>query len=448
MEKEAKGFGFGEKDESYQLTKPAATGASQPSLITGTQQAGTPSGTAQAPGKPVEKQIILNIAEAKGSKIMLRQTAGVIHYTGNPILDTFQRINDYFIEHTKIKIRDKATFFRLLAVMLNAGLSMIKSLNTLGAQSEKSPRLARVLFALAKSIEGGKSLSESMSDYPDIFDEAQIGVIKAGEASGQLNKTLKSLADEMEKSASIGGKIKGAMIYPAVIFTMLGIVMFLMMVLVVPQLSTIFTQSGKELPLPTQIMISVSNFCLNYWYLVVGGVIAFAVGFSAWKSTRMGKYYWDYFKLIMPAFGDINTKGAISKFARSLSNMMTSGVPIIKSMEIVAHAIGNEVYKRRLLLCAEDMKRGIPMAENMSESKLFPSMLVNMIEVGEQTAQLDTVILKVADFYDEQIDETVKNISKIMEPMVMGVIGVCVGGLVAAIMLPIMEMANIAGSIS
>lgn len=398
-----------------------------------------------APKKPQEKQIRLEITEARGGKILLRRHEEVVTLTGNPVIDTFRKLNQYFVSHTKIKIRDKATVFRLLAVMLNAGLPLIKSLNTLGVQQQKNPRLSSILFDLAHKIEGGESLSVAMSEHLDVFDEAQIGVIKAGEASGQLNKTLRSLAEEIEKSASVQGKIKGALIYPMVIMTLLIGVIFLMMIMVVPQMTQLFIQSGQELPLPTKILIGISDFSVKYWPIVIIAVVGLVVGIGAWKKTRTGTYLWDAMLLKLPIFGPIFQKGALSKFSRSFSNMMASGVPIIKSIEIVAHAVGNEVYKRRLLLTAEDMKRGIPMAENMSESKLFPKILVNMIEVGEQTAQLETVVLKVAEFYDEEIDEVVNSLTKIMEPLILAIIGVTVGGLVAAIMLPIIQLTNVAG---
>lgn len=393
-----------------------------------------------------EKQITLNIAEAKGNKILLRKQGGSMDYTGNFVVDSFKKVNDYLIDHSKVKLRDKATFFRLLAVMMNAGLPLIRSLNTLGVQSEKSPHLAKILFDLARQIEGGRSLSDAMGDYPDVFGDAAIGVVRAGEASGQLNKTLKSLADEIEKSASVTGKIKGALVYPLVIMILLISVIFLMMIMVVPQMTKLFTQTGAELPLPTQILIGLSDFSVNFWPFILGGLAALIFGVGVWKKTRSGKYIWDYMKLKMPVFGSIMQKGALSKFARGFSNLMGSGVPIIKSIEIVAHSIGNEVYKKRLLLTAEDMKRGIPMAENLSESSLFPKILVNMIEVGEQTAQLETVVLKVAEFYDEEIDNVVASLTKIMEPLILVIIGVTVGGLVAAIMLPIIQLTNIAGN--
>lgn len=419
-EKQAKGFGMAEKGETFEIKK------------------------GQAPAQAAGKQIRLEISEAKTGKILLHRQAG-LQLTGNPVLDGFRRFNQFFIDHSKIKLRDKATFFRLLAVMMNAGLPLVKSLNTLGVQSEKVPRLAKILFEMARSIEAGKSLSETMGEYPDVFEDSQLGVVKAGEASGQLNKTLKSLAEEIEKSASITGKIKGALVYPIVIMSILVGVIFLMMIMVVPQMTQLFTQTGQELPLPTQILIAVSTFSINYWPVVIISIFGFIFGVGTWKRTRSGRYYWDYMMLKMPIFGPIIQKGALSKFARSFSNLMGSGVPIIKSIEIVSYAVGNEVYKRRLLLTAEDMKRGIPMAENMAESKLFPKILVNMIEVGEQTAQLENVVLKVAEFYDEEIDNVVKSLTKIMEPLILVIIGVTVGGLVAAIMLPIIQLTQNAG---
>lgn len=426
-EKQAKGFGQAEKDEAFTIEKEEAI-LEQP--VSG------------------EKQIVLNIAEAKGSKILLRQKVGLIKFTGNPVLDNYKRLNEFFIDHSKVKVRDKATFFRLLSVMLNAGLPLIRSLKTLAVQSEKSPKLSKILFEMARGIEGGSSLSEAMSNYSEVFNDANIGVIRAGEASGQLNKTLKSLAEELEKTASITGKIKGALVYPVVILVLLVAVIFLMMIMVVPQITKLFTETGATLPLPTRILIALSNFSVAYWPFVILGFLGLIVGVGVGKRTRVGKYIWDSLLLRLPIFGNIFQKGALSKFARGFSNLLGSGVPIIKSIEIVAHAVGNEVYKRRLLLTAEDMKRGIPIAENMAESKLFPKMLVNMIEVGEQTAQLETVTVKIADFYDEEIDTVVQSFTKIMEPLILVIIGITVGGLVAAIMLPIIELTNMAGGIS
>lgn len=427
-EKKAGDFGRTEEGQTYKVGPGATNGEN---------------------GLMPEKKLVLEITHAEGEPDkkmkLVKKKPGEFELTGNPIIDGYNKLNDYLISTSKIKLKEKAVMYRLLAVMLNAGLPLIKSLRTLGYQTEKTPKLSKVLFAMATRIEGGKSLSDAMEEYSDIFSNAEKGVVKAGEASGQLNKTLKSLADEIEKNASITGKVKGAMIYPVVILVLLVGAIFLMMILVIPQLSDLFSQAGQDLPLPTKVLVIISNFSVNYWPFIIMGVIGFVFAFQSWAKTRFGSYAVDWFKLNMPVFGPVFQKTVLSKFSRSFSNMMGSGVPIIKSIEIVAAAVGNEVYRKRLLLTAEDMKQGIPMAENMSESKLFPKMLVNMIEIGEQTAQLESIMLKIADFYDDEVNNVVAALSKIMEPMILVFIGVTVGGLVAAVMLPIMQLTDVAG---
>lgn len=428
-EKKASGFGYGDKSEAFSMeqAEPAAK-----------REAGAAGGG---------HRILLNIADARSSKIMLRlKDGGALRLTGSPVVDTYRRLNDWLINSAKVKLKDKAVFLRLLSVMLNAGLPLIRSLKTLGVQSEKSPKLSKILFRMASDIENGGSLSSAMAQHKDVFGDAEVGVVKAGEASGQLNQTLKSLAVELEKTASITGKVKGAMVYPIAVLGLLTIAIFLMMILVVPQITQLFTKTGQELPLPTRILIAASGFSVQYWPFIILGVILTGVLFGIWRKTRTGRYILDSIKLKLPVFGTIFQKTALSKFARGFSNMLGSGVPIIKSIEIVAHSIGNDVYKRRLLLTAEDMKRGIPMAENLSESKLFPRMLVNMVEVGEQTAQLENVMVKIADFYDDEVETVVASLTKVMEPLILVVIGLTVGGLVAAIMLPIMQLTQSAGS--
>ncbi len=398
--------------------------------------------------KPGKDGIVIDIGADKTSlqKIFItRKKPGEL--TGNKLIDGYNKLNDLLISSSKIQTRDMAAFFRLLAVMINAGIPLIKSLNTLAVQSSKLPKLKKVLFALAKKLEGGISLSKAMLEFPEVFSEAQVGAIQAGEASGQLNKTLLDLASELEKNASIAGKVKGAMIYPVAIILLMAGVVTLMMVMVIPQLKDLFAQSGKDLPIYTQYMISLSDFMVGQWYILLALLIASAAGFMYWKKTKTGKYYWDYFLISVPVFGELVKKSLLSKFSHSFGNLLSSGVPIIKAIEIVATASGNEVYRKRLLLSAEDMKGGIPLAESMSSSNLFPTMLVNMLEVGEQTAQLENVTRKVAEFYDEEVDNAVKSLTKLMEPLIMIVMGVVVGGLVAAIMLPIIQLTDIGNSI-
>jgi len=404
-------------------------------------------------GEPnAEKKIdgfIMNIeADDKKSaqRIFLNKQANLSKITGNPIIDGFNKFNDYLISQSKIKVQEIAVFFRLLSVMINAGLPLIKSLNTLAVQAEKNPKLSKILLELARDIESGNSLSKSMTKYPDVFSESQLGAIQAGEASGQLNKTLMDLATEAEKSAMIMGKVKGALIYPVVILCIMAGVIFLMMVMVVPQISTLFSQSGKKLPAITIYLMAASDFCVAYWWAIIGFVFAFISALSAWRKTKNGRYYWDVFILKLPIFGDLVKKSTLSRFAYGFGNLLSSGVSIVKAMEIVAASSGNEVYRKRFLLAAEDMKSGIPLAENLSNSDLFPTMLVSMIEVGEQTAQLENVTKKLALFYDDEVNNSVSALTKMMEPLIIVIVGVVVGGLVAAIMMPIIQLTDIAGA--
>lgn len=399
-------------------------------------------------GQNKDEGLVMNIGldRKKIEKIYLKKVANASQLTGNPILDSFTKLNDYLIEHNKVKVKDVAVIFRLLSTMINAGIPLIKSLNTLGAQAEKTPRLQRVLFDMAHEVEGGSSLSKALGKYPDVFTEAQLGAVQAGEASGQLNKTFKNLAEESEKSAAIVGKVKGALIYPIVILVIMFGVVFVMMLLVVPQISGLYSQAGKDLPAVTQILITMSDFTVSYWWLMILAVIGIISGIMSWKRTKSGRFYWDKMLLALPVFGNLVQKSTLAKFSYGFGNLLASGVPIIKAIEIVSMGVGNEVYRKRFLLTAEDMKSGIPMAENLSNSKLFPSMLVNMIEVGEQTAQLENVTQKVADFYNEEVNNAVNSLTKIMEPLIIVVVGITVGGLVAAIMLPIMQLTSLAGA--
>jgi type IV pilus assembly protein PilC len=387
----------------------------------------------------------IDAIKKKSGAIFIKKAANTSKLTGNPLFDAYTKLNDYLVEHTKVKAKDIAVTFRLLSTMINAGIPLIKSLNTLGTQAEKTPRLRNILYDMAHELEAGSNLSKAMGKYPDVFTEAQLGAVQAGEASGQLNTTFRNMATESEKASAIVAKVKGALIYPIVVLVILFAVIFLMMLLVVPQISGLYSQAGKDLPGVTLALMTMSDFTISYWWLIILFVVGFVFGLSTWKKTKSGKYYWDYFLLKLPAFGNLVQKATLAKFSYSFGNLLASGVPIIQAMEIVSMAVGNEVYRRRFLLTAEDMKSGIPMAENMSNSKLFPSMLVNMIEVGEQTAQLENVTKKVAKFYNEEVKTAVNSLTKIMEPMIMVIVGAVVGGLVAAIMLPIMQLTSLAG---
>jgi len=395
-----------------------------------------------------DSRITLNIEEDSSQGVVLESVRKRrVEATGNPIVDLFNRINMYMIQHSKIKINVKANFFHLLSVMINSGIPMVKSLNALADQSVKTPKMKYIIEEMGENIIAGASLSKSLFMYPDVFSEQEIGMIQAGEASGQLSKVLGVLAHDTEKASSIRKKVKSALMYPMVLFSLLIVVVAVMLIYVIPQLTELFASAGGELPLITRIVVALSDFFVKQKVILLLAVIVLTVFIIVFKKTEQGKYFFDLLLIKIPVFGELFQKSYLSRFARSLSNLLDSSVSILKTLEITANSIGNEVYRRRLMLSMEDVKQGIPLAENLTESDLFPPMTVSMIEDVEQTAQLDTITAKVADFYENEVDTAVAGLSKIIEPIMLIVIGLTVGAVVAAIMLPIMNLANLAGSL-
>ncbi len=359
---------------------------------------------------------------------------------------TFNKINEYLVSKSGVKVKDKANFFHLLAVMLNAGIPMIKAIRSLYGQLDKSPALSAVVKTLADDVEGGQSLSDAMIKHHHIFTEAEVGMIQSGEASGQLSNVLNNLSEDLDKAHMVRTKIKGAMMYPSFLFIALIMVIVAMMVGVVPKMMELFDSTGEELPQVTQVVIGMSDFMVNNGLGILLGLISIIVFLYFFKKTDTGNYMMDNAKLHMPIFGKLLQKGYLSRFSRSLGNLVDSKISIVRALEITANSIGNEVYRRKLMLSMEDIKQGIPLAENLSSSSLFPPMLVSMIDVGEQTAQLDEITKKVAKFYEDEVDTAVNSISKLIEPIIIVTIGLSVFAVVAAVMLPLIQLSNITSS--
>lgn len=425
MPKQAKDFAFAGKEIFDLENKAGKTGGKQP--------------------------IVLNIDEdevisEKGRKILRKGPIIAIQSSGFFLADWYKKINSFFLSHSKIKSEEKANFFHLLGVMVNAGVPVIKSLKSLLGQIDPQTHLYAVVEDMYHKIEEGQSLSDAMSFYANDFSEMEIGMIESGEASGQLNATLEGLASDIERRNEIRHKIKSALMYPAAIIVLLVVVLIVMMVFVIPKLEDLFTRSSEQLPLITRIVVGTSHFLIDYKWLLILGIIGLIVFIVLGKKTGEGKYVWDKLKISIPIFGKLFKMTYLARFARSIANLISSGVPIVKTIDITSTAVGNEVYKRKLYLTSEDIKQGIPLAENLSDSKLFPPMIVNMVEVGEKTAQLDSIMKKVADYYEEEVATSVEGLSKIIEPLVLVLIGLSVGAIVAAVMLPIMQLSNMAGN--
>lgn len=360
------------------------------------------------------------------------------------------QINGYLAKFTKISDEDKVTFFRLMATMINAGISITKSLKILQNQVE-NVHFQQIISEVEFKIENGASFSEAMASYRAVFNDAQIGMVESGEATGRLNQTLLQIATETEKASQLRKKIKGAMIYPITVILIMIAAMYAVMTLVMPQIKEVFEGLGGELPRSTQMLIAISDFAVAETYglpnailsLLVLGVLFFL--FMKWKVTQSGKRIWSNFVMILPLFGKLMKKGSLARFCRSLSTLTNSGIGIVKALYITASSVGNPLYEERIKQIADDVKRGITMGENIrDDEKFFPPMVVGMVNVAEQTAQVDSITGKLADFYEEEVDEMVKNLSSLMEPIIIVVLGGTVGFLVISVMMPILQSSDLA----
>ncbi|MDD2487172.1 MAG: type II secretion system F family protein [Candidatus Gracilibacteria bacterium] len=354
---------------------------------------------------------------------------------------SLESINDWIIARQRISLNGKVMFFRLLSTMVNAGISILKAISILDKQ-EQNPILKKLYSEIIHGIRSGKNLSTCLRDYDDNFTDSECSIIESGEKTGKLNSALIQLADQVEKIENMTKKIKGALIYPvAIIFVMFGAVSVLM-TLVVPKIVEIFGDKSKLPPL-TQILIGTSDFFVNYLWLIIMFVIGFIIFIGFWKKTPYGKYKFDQFMLYIPIFGSMNRKVVLSKFARVLSNLLGNGISIVESLRIVSDIAGNEVYRQRIMLLREDIKKGIKIGESLEDDALFPDMLVQMIKVGEETAKLDTIIIKIADFYDDEVETTINNIQKLLEPIIIVTMAVVIGFIAIGIMQPIMNLSEI-----
>lgn len=350
------------------------------------------------------------------------------------------RLNNVFLSFQKINIRDKVVFYRLISVMLDSGMTLIKWITTLEKQ-EKNKYIKEMYNDFIINLKEWKNLSECMENFEMSFSESEIGMVKSWEKTWKLNDVLLSIADQVEKIASIITKLKWALIYPAIIILVVIWVVIVMMIFVVPKLLEIF-ENKDALPASTKLLITISDFLIHYWWtLLILLSIAYLL-FAVWIQTEEGKFYLDKFKLSIPKFWLLYKKYILSKFSRIFANLIASWVSVVESLRIVANSLNNEIYRQRILLLMEDVKAWIKIRESIDSDPLFPDMMVQMIQVWEQTATLDKTIVKVADFYDEQFNVTISAINKLVEPIIIVFLAVTVWFIAISIMQPIMWLAD------
>lgn len=339
----------------------------------------------------------------------------------------------------RAKSSDLVIFTRQFSTMVEAGLPVVEILDILLEQTD-DPGFKIAVSDVRTSVRGGSDLSSAMGKFPKVFGPLYVNLIRAGEASGDLDVILKRLAVYLEKNASLKRKIVSAMTYPAVsLFLVIAITVGLL-VFIVPQFEEMFSKMRIELPLPTRIVLAISNTLIYYWYLVISWTVIIIVVLTLAHKTARGRYIMDSIKLRAPVFGELFQKVALSRFSRTFSTMLRSGVPMLGSLDIVASTAGNGVVEEAVMASRDAVRQGEALASPLSECSVFPPMVVRMISVGERTGALETLLEKVADFYDEQVDAAVETLTSIIEPVMIGVMGVLVGGIVIAIFMPILEL--------
>lgn len=343
----------------------------------------------------------------------------------------------------KITSKDIAIFSRQLATMMSAGVPLVQAFEIVG-RGHENPAMQELILAIKTDIEGGTPLADALGKHPAHFDSLFVNLVRAGEQAGALETLLDKIATYKEKTEALKGKIKKALMYPAAVIVVAFIVTAILLLFVVPQFESLFSSFGADLPAFTQLVIGLSRWLQAYWYIVlsiigIGGYILIQANKSSEKFRRNR----DILALRIPIVGDLLRKSAIARFSRTLATMFAAGVPLVEAMESVAGATGNALYYEATLKMRDDTASGTQLQASMRSTNLFPNMVVQMVAIGEESGSLEDMLSKVADFYEQEVDDMVDGLSSLMEPMIMAILGVLVGGLVVAMYLPIFKMGSV-----
>ncbi|MDR1545373.1 MAG: type II secretion system F family protein [Deltaproteobacteria bacterium] len=367
------------------------------------------------------------------------------------------RIGDYVIKDApkdllagiaffapKITVKDVMLFTRQFSTMIDAGLPLVQCLKIMSDQTDNTT-LKSMLRDINNSVQSGATLSDALRKYPAYFDSLYCNLVAAGETAGILDTILKRLAEYIEKAEKLKRKVKGALAYPLIVMAVGVIVMLVIMIFVIPTFEEMFSSFGKELPKLTQMVIDASSILINRWYILLPAVIGALFGLKKFFGTEPGRYLFDTYSLKLPVFGDLMRKVAVSKFTRTLATMLQAGVPIITSLDIVAGTAGNKVVEEALIDSRSAIAEGRPLVDPLLESAVFPNMVTSMIAVGEEAGALDVMLLKIADFFDEEVDAAVETVMTMIEPLMIVFLGGTVGTLIIAMYLPIFGMGAAVG---
>jgi type IV pilus assembly protein PilC len=356
-------------------------------------------------------------------------------------LEVGKQSRGFNIELTKkkVKLKELSVFSRQFATMINSGLPILRALSILADQTSNG-ELARVLNECRLDIEQGSSLSAAIQKHPKVFSNLFVSMVKSGETGGSLDSVLLRLADMIENEVKLRGKIKSAMTYPIAVVALVSLIMSGMLLFVVPQFKSIYAQLGGSLPMPTRVLLALSEIFKKYWYIVIAAIFAGRFFFRRWKATPNGREAVDAFKLRVPVFGTLFHKTALARFAGTLSMLLRSGVPILQALDIVSETVNNRTIAKAVQDVQGSVREGESMAKPLAKHKVFPPMVVQMIAVGEETGQVDVMLEKVSTFYNQEVEASVDALTSLIEPLLIAVIGGAVGAAVIALYMPMFNI--------
>jgi type IV pilus assembly protein PilC len=340
----------------------------------------------------------------------------------------------------KLKATDLAVMTRQLATMVQSGMTILRALYVLEAQTENKT-LAEAIVAVRKDVEAGLPLSDALERHPKIFSPLFVSMTRAGETGGMLDESLIRVADQLEKEDSLRRQVKSAMTYPAVVLSFAGIVLIALVAFLVPVFIGVFKQFGGELPAITKLTVAMSKAITGYWYALIAGAVGTVWAFRKWKSSSWGRPQWDRFRLRIPMkIGDIVQKIALARWSRTLSALVSAGVPLLQALDITGKTAGNHVVEQAMAGVIDSVKSGGTIADPLKGASVFPTMVSHMVSVGEETGSLDTMLSKIADFYEDQVDAAVKSLTSILEPVMIIIVGGMVGFIVISMYLPLFKV--------
>lgn len=367
----------------------------------------------------------------------LLRSRGLLVISVKPATETFDTFGQMF---GKASQDDIVTFTRQLATMITAGLPLTDGLRIL--DQEAKPAMSKVITGIIREIEGGSTFADSLKQFPEYFSRVYIQLVRAGEAGGVMDEILERLADNLEKQKEFRSKTRGALIYPVIVIIAMLVVAAIMMIFVIPRLTEMYEDFGADLPVVTQVLIDVSSFFAAFWWFIGILMVGAGVVFRQWVKTDAGRHAFDKFLLQMPVFGPLRQKMILTEFARTMSLLLSAGVSLLEALDIVSQAMDNVIYRDALQNANQQIEKGVSFAQSIGGFEQFPAILSQMISVGEQTGKLDDVLFKLARYFQTETEQAVKNMTTALEPMIMIVLGLGVGFMVIAIIMPIYNLTS------